>query len=880
MDFSALVPASAGSVELLELSWPPHPGEEGQRACVCYVMMLREEGFLLCLPAHFFEPGDLSAHGSGLGPVDFGPSHIIQAAGVALTESGEWGPALPPASVPALLLDLPASASMLLSPLELDVFEGVFFVDDRPTLYPLASEALTLARQWVADDAEALASGYQTAVSELGPPAADPRPAKRAPKAKRPSVAQIAMQTAALTEVVAKISTQLAALQQQAGGPAVPQTEPLPSAPPEAPLVDSQARLRQSPVSALVPPYQNVPKSLAAALGPPPPVRRTPDPLPTAQVDLDAQMDAAIIEGELPNVQEPSALSSAMMAQSRALLALVGHLAQGGDPVLDSQIQAEVADRAGSAKRRFCREGEGQGRAPHDTGGPKPHRAGLPLPIFREVRGFFQDARNRPSGVSGRPGFRPPHGRTAESRCRRIGPPPGLPRPTGLGFRLNNGGLLDDFASRSTARPLCRGPHTAGREPPSVHPARRPVLGHVCAGLSPGDGPHLDPQGGGKGRGKAPKETIGATASPALPERGRRGYDPKAAKGGKVGRTEGSSGCLNKVSLAGPASTDGSSRCPSSAFLADKARTDACDSSGPFPAFEGEFNFSAWAGALPRLVLKSRTAFSHFLFRTLHLQRDEALSVPTALFPLPLPDAFPARSKPRERGGSKRGCGNVRVALHCLVHAGFRPPPLDSLRRPPGAPHVAVFKRLVGFLRASCRLGGTIPFCAGRRGTHLVARLGELHSFLTAAGLSDDAYLPHSVAGAAGAKVPHRADGPDCLRPYRPLDAEGIVLHGSGDWGPTPYLPTSMRLAYLEPAILETFGGTGAPAPSFDQESPDMLLRLLKIWTPAPSCNSGRGRCPTAGAPEFLGLLSQQGNFGRLATRPEQLRVPPRRGVP
>ena len=354
MDFSALVPASAGSVELLELSWPPHPGEDGQKACVCYVMMLREEGFLLCLPAHFFEPGDLSAHGTGLGPVDFGPSHSIQAAGVALTESGEWGPALPPASVPALLLDLPASASMLLSPLELDVFEGVFFVDDRPTLYPLASEALSLARQWVADDAEALASGYQTAVSELGPPAADPRPAKRAPKAKRPSVAQIALQTAALTEVVAKISTQLAALQQQAGGPTAPQPEPLLSALQEVPLVDSQARLRQSPVSALVPPYQNVPKSLAATLGPPPPVRRAPDPLPTDQVDLDAQMEAAIIEGELPNVQEPGVLASAMMAQSRALLALVGHLAQGGDPVLDSQTSS--SSRGAQSRQRLQSE--------------------------------------------------------------------------------------------------------------------------------------------------------------------------------------------------------------------------------------------------------------------------------------------------------------------------------------------------------------------------------------------------------------------------------------------------------------------------------------------------------------------------------------------
>ena len=340
-----------------------------------------------------------------------------------------------------------------------------------------------------------------------------------------------------------------------------------------------------------------------------------------------------------------------------------------------------------------------------------------------------------------------------------------------------------------------------------------------------------------------------------------------------MGRTEGGSSRISKVSPAGGASTDGSSRCLSSAFLADTACTDACDPGGPAPAFEGEFNFSAWAGALPRLVLKSRTAFSHFLFRTLHLQRDEALSVPTALFPLPLPDVFPARSKPRERGGSKRGCGNVRVALHCLVmalnflHAGFRPPPLDSLRRPPGAPHVAVYKRLVGFLRASCRLGGSIPLCAGRRGTHLVARLGELHSFLTTAGLSDDAYLPHSAAGAAGAKVPHRTDGPDCLRPYRPLDAEGIVLHGSGNWDPTPYLPTSMRLAYLEPAILETCGGTGAPAPSFDQESPDMLLRLLKIWDARSLLQLKPGPLPDRRCTRVFGSFKSTGKFRQIGDR-------------
>ncbi|CAE7168322.1 unnamed protein product, partial [Symbiodinium microadriaticum] len=602
MDFSALVPASAGSVELSELTWPPHPGEEGQRACVCYVMMLREDGFLLCLPAHFFEPGDLSAHGTGLGPVDFGPSHTIQASGVALTESGEWGPALPPASVPALLLDLPASASMLLSPLELDVFEGVFFVDDRPTLYPLASEALTLARQWVADDAEALASGYQTAVSELGPPAADP-PCKTSSESKAP--------------------------------------------------------LRGTNRYADSCPHRGV-------------------------------------------------LASAMMAQSRALLALVGHLAQGGDPVLDSQassssrgaqsrqrLQTELAQLSGA----FAEKVRAKAARRMTPAGLNPTEPASLCRYFERYGGF---SRMRETGLIVYQAARAFDLLTAEQ-------PKAAADALGLllvyldQLALDSGSTTVAYLMTLLPDPpqglYAEGPTLPGGSLQAFTPlADQSILGHICAGFSPRDGPH--PQGGGKGRGKASKETAGSPSSPAFSERGRRGYDPKAAKGGKVGRTEGSSSCLNKVSSAGAASTDGSSRCPSSAFLADKACTDACDSGGPSPAFEGEFNFSAWAGALPHLVLKSRTAFSHFLFRTLHLQRDEALSVPTALYPLPLPDAFPARSKPRERSAA--------VGMFEL---------LCTARRPPGAPHVAVFKRL-----------------------------------------SDDAYLPHSVAGAAGAKALFQGD--------------------------------------------------------------------------------------------------------------------------
>ena len=44
----------------------------------------------------------------------------------------------------------------------------------------------------------------------------------------------------------------------------------------------------------------------------------------------------------------------------------------------------------------------------------------------------------------------------------------------------------------------------------------------------------------------------------------------------------------------------------------------------------GELSFDQWAAALVRLVLRSRTAFAHFLSTTLSLRWDDAYSVSTA----------------------------------------------------------------------------------------------------------------------------------------------------------------------------------------------------------------------------------------------------------
>ena len=298
----------------------------------------------------------------------------------------------------------------------------------------------------------------------------------------------------------------------------------------------------------------------------------------------------------------------------------------------------------------------------------------------------------------------------------------------------------------------------------------------------------------------------------------------------------------------------------------------ACPLEGPGLPFEGEFTFSSWAGALPRLVLKSGTAFAYFLSRTLRLSRDDAFPVPTALFPLPLPDAFPVGCKSRRRGGRSRPKRHMKAAMHvvCMalnfIHAGFRPVPAEALRRPPSDLQVSVFKRVAGYLKASCRLGGSTPFCAGRRGTHLVARLGELLSFLSSVGLEHGAYL--STEGSRlHSPVPHSDGGPDCLRPYRPLDADGIVLHGSGNWDPSPYLGPGMRLAYLEPRLLETFPGTGAPAPSFDQEDPAETMKLFRVWDARSLLKLRPGPLPDRRCTRVFGAFKAKDRFRQIGDR-------------
>ena len=138
-----------------------------------------------------------------------------------------------------------------------------------------------------------------------------------------------------------------------------------------APALAAQVA-RQAPLSAHLPAMESAakaqpgacpapapaPKSLAHVLGPPPPVRALPAAhvLGAPQVDQDAQMAAAISSGELPDVRPQDELTAAMVAQSRALLALVGQMSQGGDPVLDSSSSSSVSARGSQTRQRLQAE--------------------------------------------------------------------------------------------------------------------------------------------------------------------------------------------------------------------------------------------------------------------------------------------------------------------------------------------------------------------------------------------------------------------------------------------------------------------------------------------------------------------------------------------
>ncbi|CAE7377532.1 unnamed protein product, partial [Symbiodinium microadriaticum] len=236
------------------------------------------------------------------GPEGLGPSLEIEASAVRLAASGDWMATGAGEVVGCMIIDMPADAAPALSLPDLSAFGGTPFVEEDPGLFPLASEVCRLAREWATDVLQEARSGYQTAVEE-------PALAPRAPKAraKRHTVATLAQEQAALQDLVRGLAKQLATL--------------LP------PPAGRNSLDDQGPAAGV----------------------------PSPTFDHEAQLALITGEGDVPPAtlgdSQPSSLAAAVLAQSNALVSLVGQLAQGSaEPMLDAPSSTSVRGALGRQK--------------------------------------------------------------------------------------------------------------------------------------------------------------------------------------------------------------------------------------------------------------------------------------------------------------------------------------------------------------------------------------------------------------------------------------------------------------------------------------------------------------------------------------------------
>ena len=302
MELSALAPASSGQVEVLELLWPPVPeASDGQRSCVCYVLMVRSDGFLLCVPAGFLQPGGAGHRWRRRG---YQP-------GPFTSEEGEWVPAPAGDLVPAIVVDFQAAAAQLLSPVELDSFLGSFLVEGDPSLYPLASHTLRQARQWILAEGGLCSGSFGRTTGRVD---------ARRPGAKRPCRAAGHLdrgccetkRPAGPPSEVSRLgrpctdcfgATALRPFRRVGSCPA-PGTSVLepwrtrrPSGRGGGPGWSQLVRSLQKPP---LPPFQPVAKSLAHSLGPPSPIRARAPGLAHKPPDQEVLHLATTTAGELP----------------------------------------------------------------------------------------------------------------------------------------------------------------------------------------------------------------------------------------------------------------------------------------------------------------------------------------------------------------------------------------------------------------------------------------------------------------------------------------------------------------------------------------------------------------------------------------------------
>ncbi|CAE7515547.1 unnamed protein product, partial [Symbiodinium necroappetens] len=740
--------------------------------------------------------GQQPAEDSGIGP-----STVVSASPVMLTAEGSWVAASDQERLSALVVDMADHLAEQLAPADLAVEELVCFRQGQAMLFPLASEVLRQSKEWLlgAENFPEDRSGYHTAVSATEAPAQRPKP----PKPKRPTVQQLAAQQSQMMQLMTSVVERLDSLQVSAS---------------------------------------RAPGPAGQAIGPPPPTRAQPPAAPM-QVDLEEAAAGALARGELPG---ESSLTSAVLAQSQALVALVGQLSSGsGDPLLETTGQS-ASVRGAANRAKLQEELSGRSGAFADKIRANMARRMDPTHLMAEEQISFMRYLERHGAFASQPLLGLLAWQTAQALdLLAAGSEAGARDTLSLLLLMMEQTALDGGNS-SLAWLLtlqAEPPQSLFQTPATVPGAQLPVFSALA-------------------------EQKWVTTALAYAKE----LDTISVRRAEVGKAVFLGWCPWTLDFFYLGSSHGLPFAPGPDVpCASNASGDVFPLHCSSLREEGEFAFESWIAALPRLLKRGKTQLSGFLVSTFNLPKGTSPDPSAALYPLPLL---------HERVFQQRACRNasdrrtlaVRRCVHLVamslnyMHAGCKHVPLRSLQRPLNSAQARAYHRIEMLVRACAHRAGLVPACSGRRGLHLAARLSEVVCFVERCGLTPGAYPGDGALPEEAPFLPHADHGLEALHPYRDLRADQVALHGEGKWDLAVHLGPDLYMPYVEPQVLH-FAGLDAPFPSFAKEQPDHLIEICKLWDASALLGFVPGPLPDRQLTRLFGAYKAPGKLRQIGDR-------------
>ena len=319
-----------------------------------------------------------------------------------------------------------------------------------------------------------------------------------------------------------------------------------------------------------------------------------------------------------------------------------------------------------------------------------------------------------------------------------------------------------------------------------------------------------------------------AEAGSALPRSSSSVQTSGTANGGRVGLSCADSSTQEPKFVFGPAPEASSHDGQTCSLSPGQVQGSADD------CYQSEVSLVAWPRIVLRNVFKTRTPFSLFVRKAIcHCKGVDADPPSSALFPIPLPhdDVWNVAPSNCNKPGRLRLA--YRKMLHlCILglnYVHFESPLgiVHLLGRCPNKLHLAVYERVLAFIKAGGPSSDISISSCGRKSHQLDARIKELEKVLQSLNLAGRAHY-----GADVSKKEVKPDNSkDELRPYRELDASRLKLSGRANWDPGEFLSDLFFMPYVEPRCNQfDVVPPKEVLPDLSRVKKSEVLKLCKVW--------------------------------------------------